>query len=454
VTPLRPGRGQTALRVLILAALAAAPLAFGSVTEEAFVPLLCVCFGVGLVSWGRGHVRRALGEAVAPSPLRAPLLGFAALVLFQLLPLPPFLLRRLSPGSFAHYHDRLLVPEERFWPISVSPPDTLRGLLFVCGFGLLLSAVHREFDDERWRRRLAYGVVLVGLFMTVVGLVQAAYGTRRLYGLVQPDYDWAVFGPYVNRSHFAGYVVMSIPLAAAFAMEALAGLRRDWARRRRGFLALGGAQANAFVRRSVEAMVLVVGLVASASRGGFVAFAASMAALPFTSRHRRLAGAVVLLVVAAGLPWVGMGEIIRGFESRGIQGSRIDLWRDMWPMFPSFPLFGAGFNAFGTAYAPYQTIWRGIFIGEAHNEYLQVLLDTGLLGAAIFATALAGLLRAALRAARRSSFGLGLLGSLLALAFHALVDFNWQIPANAATYVALAALAFREGEKRSSSATA
>jgi O-antigen ligase len=117
----------------------------------------------------------------------------------------------------------------------------------------------------------------------------------------------------------------------------------------------------------------------------------------------------------------------------------------MVPMFPSFPLLGSGFNAFGTAYAPYQTIWRMDFIGQAHNEYLQVLLDTGLLGAALFAVLLFRTFGAAVRAAGRSAFGVGLFGALLALAVHALVDFNWQIPANAATYVALAALAFREG---------
>jgi O-antigen ligase len=369
-------------------------------------------------------------------------------VAFQLVPLPPFLLRRLSPGSFAHYYDRLLVPVARFWPISVSPPDTLRGLFFLAGYSLLFGAVYREFGDERWRRRLAYLVVLVGLFMTLVGLVQQAYGTKAIYGVIHTIYDWTVFGPYVNRNHFAGYVVMAVPLAVAFAFEALSGLRREWRRRRRGFLALGGAEANAFVRRTVEAMVLVVGLIASQSRGGVVACAASMAALPFTSRHRRAAAAVVLLVVLLGLPWLGLSEIVHGFESRGIQGSRIDLWRDMLPMFPSFPLLGSGFNAFGTAYAPYQTIWRSDFIGEAHDDYLQVLFDTGLVGALLFALLLARTFAAALRAASRSALGVGFFGSLLALAVHALVDFNWQIPGNAATYVALAALAFREADPK------
>jgi O-antigen ligase len=439
-----PGRTQDALCALVLATLGLAPLALGSVTESAFVPLLVVCFGVGVYSWARGHVLRTLGHDVPKVPLARLLLAFHVLVLVQLVPLPPFLLHLVSPGSFAHYNDRLLLPLASFRPISVSPADTLRGLCFLAGFSLLFGAVFREFEGVRWRRRLAYMVVVVGLAMTVVGLVQSAYGTKRIYGLVHTIYDWAIFGPYVNRSHFAGYIVMAIPLAVAFALEALFALRRDWKRRRRGFVALGGPEANAFVRRSVEAVMLLVGLIASRSRGGVVAFAASMAALPLTSRHRRAALGVVLLVALLGLPWLGLGEIVRGFESRGIQGSRIDLWRDMLPMFPHFPVLGSGFNAFGTAYAPYQGIWRSDFIGEAHNDYLQVLFDTGLVGASLFALIFLRSLGAAALAARRTAFGVGLFGALFALAVHALVDFNWQVPANAATYVALAALAFRE----------
>jgi O-antigen ligase len=444
VKPPAPGRVQDTLCALVLVTLAVAPLALGSVTESAFIPLLVACFALGGVSWARGHVLRTLGTDVPVVPLGRVLLAFHVLVLVQLVPLPPFLLWAVSPGSFAHYNDRLLLPVASFRPISVSPADTLRGLAFLAGFSLFFGAVFREFGDGRWRRRLAYLVVVVGLMMTLVGLVQSAYGTKRIYGFIHTIYDWAVFGPYVNRSHFAGYIVMAIPLAVAFAIEALSGLRRDWQRRRRGWLSLGGPEANAFVRRSVEAMVLVVGLIASQSRGGVVAFGASMAALPFTSRHRRAAAAVVLLVALVGLPWLGLGEIIRGFESRGIQGSRIDLWRDMWPMFPHFPWLGSGFNAFGTAYAPYQRIWRSDFIGEAHNDYLQVLFDTGLVGASLFVYFLSRTFRSATRAASRSAFGVGLFGALLALAVHALVDFNWQIPGNAVTYIALAALAFRQ----------
>jgi O-antigen ligase len=113
----------------------------------------------------------------------------------------------------------------------------------------------------------------------------------------------------------------------------------------------------------------------------------------------------------------------------------------MLPLVPSFPLFGVGMNAFAAAYPTYQTVWRTEWIGEAHDDYLQTLLDLGLLGVALVFPLLAQLFRRAAARASRSPLSLGLLGSLLGLAAHALVDFNWQIPANAATYVSLAGLA-------------
>ena len=143
---------------------------------------------------------------------------------------------------------------------------------------------------------------------------------------------------------------------------------------------------------------------------------------------------------------MGVGGFIGGFASRGVRASRIDLWVDMLPMAAQFPALGAGWNAFAVAYPWYQTVWRGQWIGQAHNEYLQVLLETGVVGAALFAALLVIVLRRALARARTGPVDLGVFGAVVGLALHNLVDFNWQIPANAAAWVALAALAARPVE--------
>jgi O-antigen ligase len=443
-----PDATARVLRTFVLVLLAAGPLLAGAVHEPVFVPLLAGCALAGLAAWLRA--RGAFGEGGAPPlPGRRLLVALHALVLLQLVPLPPAVLWAVSPGSFAFYNDPLLVPLARWKPISVSPPDTLRGLVFVGAFSLLYLAVFRELGEGRWRRRLLLTVVATGLVATVAAFLQAASSEpRTIYGVWRPRWDWAVFGPYVNRNHFGGYLVMATPLAIGFALEALARLRRAWEKRRRGWLVLGEAEGAAFVRRAAVVMVLVAGLVASRSRGGVSAFALAAAALPLASRRRRTTALAVALLIAAGVAWIGVGGVASGFETRGIRGSRLELWRDMAPMVLRFPAFGVGWNAFATAYPGYQTVWRSEWIGEAHNDYLQVLLDAGLLGAYLVAAILGLVFRLALARAANGPLDLGVLGALLGLAFHALVDFNWQIPANAATWIALAALAVVPGPAR------
>jgi O-antigen ligase len=293
--------------------------------------------------------------------------------------------------------------------------------------------------------------------MTVLALVQAASPEpTRIYGLWKPQWDWGVFGPYVSRNHFAGYLAMATPVAIGFAWDAIAATAAEWKQRRPAWVALGGRAGNAALRRSAVGVVLVVGLLASGSRGGVMAFALAMLSLIAVLRRRRF---ILLLIVAAvvglGVFWVDLAGIRDAFARRGgLQQSRMVLWEDAVRMLPDFPIFGAGFNTFGTSYGRYQTLSRYHWYGEAHNEYLQAVLDLGLLGGVLVALLLGILLRRAVRAGRAGAVSAGMLGALLACCFHNLVDFNWQIPANAATFAALAgALAAAALQERSPSLT-
>jgi O-antigen ligase len=429
---------------VVLALLAAAPLALGAVHEPAFIPLLAIGSAIGLASWARGHWARAHGFAVPPVGGARLLIALHALVLLQLVPLPPALLRIVSPGSFAFYTEMSLVPIG--WrPVTVNPADTARGFAFLAGTSLLYAAVFREFASERWRRRLAATVVVTACAMTLAALVQASSADpTRIYGLWKPRWDWGVFGPYVSRNHFAGYLAMAIPLAVAFAAEAAARVRRSWRTRKRGWVALGEPAGAALARRAAAAVVLVVGLLASHSRGGLLAFGAgAIAVVLLLRRWRALVLPILAVVVVVGFLWVDVSATRAAFATRSLRQSRLALWSDALRMIPDFPALGAGFNAFGTSYTRYQTVERYEWYGEAHNEYLQAATDLGLAGAALVVMLLFTLLRGGVRAAAGAIFDAGVLGSILACAIHNVVDFNWQIPANAATFAALAGIVMR-----------
>jgi O-antigen ligase len=193
----------------------------------------------------------------------------------------------------------------------------------------------------------------------------------------------------------------------------------------------------------------VAGVLSAGSRTGVAACAVSALALPLAfGRRVLLALGIVAAVCAASLIFVAVDWFLRTFNLERLEADRLSVWRDMAKIVPDFPLFGVGWGALGYAYQwRYQTVHLWGRWDQAHNEYFEVLLDTGVCGAAIVLPLIALLVRGALRAASRGPFGIGLLGALLANATTNLADFNLQVPANAATWVAIAALTMRYGSQ-------
>jgi O-antigen ligase len=433
-------RGRGAVRWSILTALGLAPLAVGSRYPAAYVPLLLVAFAGGAYSLYREYRLRRSGRAVAPVPGVRPLLGLLAIVAIQMVPLPPRLLAIVSPGSFAFYNDALLLPLRTWKPITASPSDTARGFTFLAGMTALYLSTFREFDHPLWRRRLLGTIVLAGSLMTIEALIQQAYSARVIYGVYRPTWDWAVFGPYVNRDLFAGYVLMAAPLAVGFSAEAALAFGRAWdRRRRRPWLALGDAEGMALFRRATAALVLLSGLVAARSAGALIGLVAGVLGVGFMAKDRRVTLALVLTLAAVGAAWAGFGAPA-DFVSLGLEG-RVAIWRDSLRLVPLHPLLGIGLNAFGTAFPPRQHVWRGDWVGATHNEYLEILVDVGLAGLILSALLLGTLVRRSFLASRQGMIQAGVFAAIVGVLAHNVIDYNWQLAANAATFVALSAIA-------------
>jgi O-antigen ligase len=125
-------------------------------------------------------------------------------------------------------------------------------------------------------------------------------------------------------------------------------------------------------------------------------------------------------------------------------------------MFWHRPVLGWGLGTFPTVYPAYRSFYTNLFVNEAHNDYAQLLVETGLLGFALMLWFVIVLYRRGLPTSRRWEFKwdgavsvaalLGCTGILL----HSFVDFNLQIPANAALFYVLCALAASELSPESS----
>src|SRR4029079_1444682 len=150
----RPSPRADLLPAALVGLLALAPLARGAVHEWASFPLLGLSFLIGAVSSWRARSARRRGEHSPPVPGWRLLLALHVLVVAQLVPLPPGLLKAVSPGSFAFYDGNSLVALQGYRPISVYPADTARGLFFLAGITLVYASAFRELHQDRWRHRL------------------------------------------------------------------------------------------------------------------------------------------------------------------------------------------------------------------------------------------------------------------------------------------------------------
>ncbi len=133
------------------------------------------------------------------------------------------------------------------------------------------------------------------------------------------------------------------------------------------------------------------------------------------------------------------------------KGNRPILWRNSLGIFRDHPLLGTGMGGFVTAYPHYETDAQDLITEHAHNDYVEALTETGLLGGLLILATLVLFFRVAfgnLAAQLRHEAGwmqMGAAVSCCGLLVHSFVDFNLHIPANAAWFTFCAGLASLSG---------
>lgn len=416
----------------------------------------------GLTSWGFDLDRPLLPSA----PLLLPGALAVVLALLQVIPLPPALLQRLTGGQA-----ELLRQTPGEWlPVSVAEWNTRLGLVFLL-MALGLHAVASSlFDRREARRRLERVLPGLGLLLSAIGLVQMAAGSREIYGLVKPresDGGLVLFGPFVNRNHFAGYMLLIAPLAVGLLARAFSRYRERLGPRanaRRVLVGLQSSEGLGMLYALVPAVACLAGLVASNSRSGLVALVGALAVTGAVQARRRRAvyWALPLALLLTAFSWFGLQRTRFG-RVAGEASGRTLVWKDTLARMDGYWLLGSGLNTFGAAMSRVTlwelpkgaTPWRepheaslakaprmgylaheftqGLgWYREAHNDYLQVLVEMGV----------AGLLLAVWAAWRvlRSLRGRPwLFAAALGLLLQSLVEFSLQLPAVAALFVVVAA---------------
>ena len=395
------------LQIGLCAVLVFAIAAHGAVEDWARA-MLETSAGLLFVFWAaRAYVTRE--ERVVISPLLPPLLALIFLGAAQL----------LFRGTASPYETR----------IELQLLIALTLLLF------LATQAFRTADDWRF---FVWFIMSLGFLVAIFGILQHLTFNGKLYWFREMHYGGIPFGPYVNRNHFAGFAELVIPVALVP-------------------LVLGKVRPERWFAVILLALLPLGALFLSASRGGIMSFAAELGVLALLLVLRRtggkhvLAGAVVLLVAFMLVSWLGVRQILERFSSMQSlevsSGKRASMRLDTWHIFREHPLTGTGLGTLQTVFPAYETLYDAKVVNHSHNDYLEALAETGIVGAACCAWFLGALFFHSLRRLllRDKSFSAALhLSGLVACSgflVHSLVDFNLHIPGNALLFFLLANLA-------------
>jgi O-antigen ligase/tetratricopeptide (TPR) repeat protein len=408
--------------------------------------------------------------------------------------------RRIGVDRGAAFEDLRSAIPPTWYPLAIAPALTRTALLRFCAYtGLFFVIVGYPFADGREGERRFYRLVLAavlitGVMVAAVGLAQRVYWNGKILWFFVPM-DWGTpfigafpraTGPFVNPDHFANYLSMAFPLALAGAFYELYSTSRRSAGAIRLLCAAG-------------AFIILSAIVLSLSRAAWVGAMGSAAILSllwatgerakwtngyagYLPRRRRVrtgetdedaraqppvsrfsAAAVAGVGLAAFLVLALIALLIVGPQGRlqsdtrlgqtiadgGGLGLRPIIWKNSLSMVRDFPLFGVGLGGWPEIFPHYQTgPWNEYYFREAHNDYLQYVTETGLIGllALVWLIALGARSLAEARhhlsPTERPLFA-ALVLALATMALHEVVDFCLHIPANAVLFTLLVAIAVR-----------
>ena len=294
----------------------------------------------------------------------------------------------------------------------------------------LTAQAFRKRDDLV---KLSWFLVLLGFSVGLLGIIQFFTSQDTIYWIRSLPQGGTVFGPYVNRNHFAGFVELVAPVGLAL-------------------LVFRGVHRDLFMLTGLLTIIPVAALIFSGSRGGIVCFAFEVAVLALLARTRKgLRGTTMIAVAFVGtalialIAWLGAGKAIERFSKTRIGdvtlSRRASMFRGAEHIFLDHPLKGVGLGTIVTVFPVYDSGYDGRVVDHVHNGYIEALAETGILGGLCGIAFLWLLFTGARRSfvAEQGHFSTalhaGAIAAVSGILLHSFVDFNLHIPSNALLFL-------------------
>ncbi len=411
---------------------------FGGVDAATWILILAAVAALGIVMLLNADLRDRLFAADRGSIY--PLLGLACIAAIQLLPIGGS-----PPGS-----ELIGVPASA--SLSMDPNATRLFLVRLVAYLVFFSAASVLIDSASRLRIVVVSIIAAGCATAIFGTMQRLGEPTGIYG-IRLTPQAIPFATFINQHHFAAFMEMSVGLGVAMAISGAVSLEKR-------------------IAAAAASVVMIVAALMTGSRGGLLGMAVTVPACFLLHRMRRgerqqerslyprsvrivgaaAVAAAILAVIVGVVIYLGGDDSLQRYVSAGsadgdVTSGRSHFWSIAVRMFLDHPILGVGFDAFGVAFAGYDT-WPGLFrVEQAHNDYLQAAAEGGIPAALCLVWFIYSLSKRGFDRLFNSGGGFrhsavaGGLAGCLGILVHSFVDFPLRTPSNAFYFLLIAAVA-------------
>jgi len=412
---------------LICAVVIFTTLAYGTV-HQPIIAVFYILVAAMMILWSvdgftSGNLR------YSKSLLQIPLVGAAIYGFVQIIPF----------GDLAESAGISGIPQT----ISLDPFATQVSALHFLALTMFFSAALVFTDSAKRLRKLVSVITIFGFVYAFFAILQAVLSPNKIYGIYESP-NGSPFGSFVNRHNFAAYLEMTLSLPL-------------------GLMFVGAVKKDKRLLYVTAIGLMGIALLLSGSRGGLVAFLAQIIFLIILTTKSKSYGQIVLkaglavalvAAIVAGSFFVGgessLTRFVETAASENVTTDRSHIWSVTLDVIRENLPFGAGLGAFGVAYTPFDSFSGLERVEQAHNDYLQVLSDAGIVGLMIGGFFLFRLFREGLRNIKtentfRRGAVTGALAGCFAILVHSVFDFVLHTTAVSVLFLMLVSIVVSGG---------
>lgn len=448
--------------ILFIFTLFFAPLAFGSVETWSIALVEISIFFTTLVYL---LATRHKSHPFLKVPGLIPLFLLLIFMWGQLIPLPPLLVKLIAPGVYQTYAPILNIQETTLWiPLTINQKSTLLEAIRISSYAFFYILTVQLLSSQKLLRKTVKIIAGLAAAIAFLAILQKFTSPDLIYWFRSAPENASPVGPWVYRNHYAGFMELLFPLVLALFFYYRPPVRTRQSFRSKAVSIISSPSSNSYFFLGFSVILILASIFTGLSRGGIIS--ATLALFFFlillsnkSSDSRKILPLIVFGCVLLAVTWFGWDPILARFnatttETGAITEGRLLVWIDCAPLIRDFLFTGSGFGTFLNIFPQYSTLPTSVIYDHAHNDYIELLTDGGIVGFLLAASFVVtvfynGLRKLAIRREPYSMFLImGGLTGIFALLIHSITDFNMHNGANGLYFFFLCGILVSAGNTR------